>query len=250
MRLRLRDYYNVWYVNSNQVDNIVIFDKTGALLEVSRGWLESVKPASPSGYRHYVQIESIDELTEVVNRRKVDFNRQEHFLINTKGTHTLYLNAGLFGGYSTVSEVPSHDSACSVSMVYEMQIYMSVNGEPADWVTIRASYTHRSVDKPNAEMVRAVMALYNSDVADHPNRHIGEEAALRLVSILPKLAKLAASPSKTLEQPVIEAYLIRRKDDWNNRGVRLHIDSSCYDVRTETLELMTVEQHNRIMDSL
>lgn len=48
----------------------------------------------------------------------------------------------------------------------------------------------------------------------------------------------------------VEAYLIRNKEVPALRGVRLFVDPSCYDKNSETLPLMTVSQHERIVAAL
>lgn len=48
----------------------------------------------------------------------------------------------------------------------------------------------------------------------------------------------------------VEAYLVRSKEEPKHRGVRLFVDQSCYDTNTETLPLMTVAQHERIIAAL
>ena len=48
----------------------------------------------------------------------------------------------------------------------------------------------------------------------------------------------------------VEAYLVRSKEEPKHRGVRLFVDPSCYDANTETLPLMTVAQHERIVAAL
>lgn len=42
--------------------------------------------------------------------------------------------------------------------------------------------------------------------------------------------------------PAVEAYLIRRKDDHNMRAVRLHVDESCVDYRTEVIPLYALDR--------
>lgn len=52
------------------------------------------------------------------------------------------------------------------------------------------------------------------------------------------------------ERPEVVAYLIRNKERPEMMGVRLNVDQSCFDTRTETLELMTIIQHERIVESM
>lgn len=61
-----------------------------------------------------------------------------------------------------------------------------------------------------------------------------------------------AEPSAPAERETVEveAYLVRDKEVPRHRGVRLFVDPSCYDANTETLPLMTVAQHERIVAAL
>ena len=190
MRLAKNLGYHVWFVDGHAIDAVVIFDKTGPLLAVDRGWLSSVYSGPTGQYRFYREIAEIAEVEEIRNRRTVDFSREEHFVFNKKGHRTLYLCAGLFGGYSTVDTVRAYEYATHWSLIKQIQIRMSVNGQPQEWHTIWASHTEGEESKPNRELVQRIQHLYNSKVPDHPNRHISESQAAALLDILPDLWEL------------------------------------------------------------
>ncbi len=186
MRLAKNLGYHVWYVENHPIDKVVIFDKTGVLLEVDRAWLSAVD----APYHRYREIAEIAEVAEIRNRRAVDFTREEHFLFNKKGHRTLYLCAALFGGYSTVDTVRAYEYATHWSLMKQIQIRMSVNGQPQEWHTIWAAHTDGTEDKPCRPLVQAIQQLYNSKVPDHPNRHISESQAAALLDLLPALCEL------------------------------------------------------------
>lgn len=186
MQLAMNSFQYVWYADGKPVDAICIFDKTGELLTVNRGWLSSVSGAEGQ-YRHYREIQSIDEIADIRNRRTVDFSREEHFVVNKKGHRTLYLCAGLFGGYSTVDTVRAYEYDTHYSLIKQIQIRMSVNGGEQQWHTIWAAHTEGEEDKECRPLVQAIQAKYNASVADHPNRHISETQAARLLDLLPEL---------------------------------------------------------------
>lgn len=51
----------------------------------------------------------------------------------------------------------------------------------------------KDVTEETAKLIRAVQAYFNEKVADHRNRHLGEEGALRLVNALPELQAIVAA---------------------------------------------------------
>lgn len=190
MRLTEPTCRNRGHVNQKPVDLIVIFDETGALLEVRRGWLTAHSSPKAAGYASHNVINSIEEITEVRGRREVDWSREEHFMVSAKGVRTLYLCAKLFRGYTAVVETPWFENAATVSMMHTMSIRMSINGKPADWVTISAGHAHRDVDKATAPAIRAVQAAYNSAMSGY-STCITETQALILIKMLPELNELA-----------------------------------------------------------
>lgn len=187
MRLAKNLGYHVWYVENHPIDAVVIFDKTGELLTVDRGWLSSVQGNGDFSRRLYREIAEIAEVQDIRNRRTVDFSREEHFLFNKKGHRTLYLCASLFGGYSTVDTVRAYEYATHWSLIKQIQIRMSVNGQPQEWHTIWGAHTEGEEDKECRPLVQRIQHLYNSKVPDHPNRHISESQAAALLDILPDL---------------------------------------------------------------
>ena len=62
MQLAMNSFQHVWYVDGKPISNVIIFDKTGALLVVERGWLSSVG-GELGRYRHSREIAEIEEIT-------------------------------------------------------------------------------------------------------------------------------------------------------------------------------------------
>lgn len=187
MKMQQAPHYLVWYVDGRPIDQVCFYDETGVVLKVERSWIE----ARPSGMDRAIYVHTLDSVNALPARRKLNLTRKEHFVCKEgAGPRVLYLYLPLFEGYGTADLVPSHDNDTSISYMRELAVRMAVNGQPAEWLYVRAAYVEKTVDKPSAAPARAIMELFNEKVADHPNRHLSEWAAARLMKLLPELTAI------------------------------------------------------------
>lgn len=172
---------NLWRVDGAPVRKVIIYAAGEILLEIDSFCIWNDRPGSQA-------IQSLDDVTAIGNRRIVNLTRPEHFFCQ----HTLYLNAALFDGYSTVYERPLTDSETEVTYIRCIDIMMRVNGEAeARQVRVSAAYTHRSELTRLGAAATALATVFNAKVADHSNRHLSVYAAARLLKAMPELVAAA-----------------------------------------------------------
>lgn len=177
MKMTRASFDNLWYVDSVAVDNIIIYDKHGVILDTGRRWLEARHTSNA--------IHRMDSVTQIAKRNKVKFDRPEHFFC--KGV--LYLHAALFSGYGTVQDFISYQDDLHVSYIRGVPVYMIVDGATApEWYDIKELRSYRQEDKPVAKIVDYLRDMYNGKV----NRHeqITRSSAYELYKLLPEMAEL------------------------------------------------------------
>ena len=202
MKFQLQAFRNSWFVDGKEVDNIIVFDNMDGgrvLIDTQISWIG----AGGHGASAWA---SLDDVTEVKRRMKVDLSRAEHFYTAIKankyvGTHiTLYLNAALFHGRSSINRVPSYSDEMSTTYRNCMEICARVNGEEQPrWISIWAGGGQCDiVVSPLGELCDKVRALFNDKVSSHRSYEMGRSEAKRLLDILPELQQLKKASGLTL----------------------------------------------------
>lgn len=177
MRMVIEDYWNQYHINGKYVDNIVLYDDSGEVLDTEQTYISNQWGSA---------VKDIEEISEVSRRRVVNFDRKEHFTAPGRKGHTLYIYLGAFKSVRIEERRPAYQYPHET--VYKKAVILEIGGEEYAITSRLEKYDHRE-PTPEAPMIEAVMNLYNSRVADHPNRHLTVSGANRLIEVLPELAE-------------------------------------------------------------
>lgn len=175
MQLRKSDFSNIWSVRGREVENIIIYDATGPLLDTGLQFI-----SLPMSSRALNTFPGFTASTEIAARNTVKFDRPEHFFC--KGV--LYINASLFDGYGTVNRprIVIDTERCQTAERAEIVLQIDDN----EWTIAERCFSNYENTKLG-DQADAVREIFNREVADHPNRHLSQWAAARLIRALPEM---------------------------------------------------------------
>jgi len=183
MSLRPAGHTNYWAVFGHIIKLIRFYDQGQVVAESDFGYL----PATADKYCSSAAgvIAEISEL-HLARRNKPETGMAHggHFAIR----ETLYLDLSFFPAWSTetrkVQEGAGYEIwAAGIELEYSVLAGHPLNGQGAVQVTTfvwnRSKYEQR--DTPLKAKLDAICELYNSKVADHPNRHLSPYGAQRML---------------------------------------------------------------------
>lgn len=178
MKMVLADYYNQYHVNGKFVEDIVLYDDSGEVLQLSSSYI----------YGQWVSaVKEIPEVKEVASRRVVNLGRAEHFTCKVNNVHTLFLYLGAF--QNVLVDNTAHRWSYPGEEVFSKSVTLDIGGQTYTVFSRLEKYITRK-PTPEAPLIYAVQEYFNKEVADHSNRHLSVSATARLLDALPGLNEI------------------------------------------------------------
>lgn len=189
MKMQMAPFNNVWHVNSVPVDNIILFSASRGevLLDTGAQWISPEHSSNAAGF--------VEQVEQVVDRRKVCLTRNEHFLLAAKGRHVLYLNADRFTDNGRIDLAapdwrPWYTDHKGTHEHFGMTVYLTLTTYPG------AAPTAVFIRRQNADAVRTIVSeegarltkitdLINSKL--HRNNHLSEYQVNDILTLLPQI---------------------------------------------------------------
>lgn len=177
MKMVIADYWNQYNVNGKFVEDIVLYDESGMVLQTDSTYLSGEYGGA---------IKSIPEVEKVARRRLVNLNRREHFTCTMDGKHTLFLYLGAFKSVRIIDKELRYTYPCEV--VYSKAVHLEIDGKEVVVTSRLERYITRE-PTPEAPLIQEIVEYFNTEVADHRNRGLTDSMAARLIEALPRMAE-------------------------------------------------------------